>query len=318
MEGRRAIDLVVVPFTHETKASTWERDPKLREAATRFDLWGRSFSGAAELVERMDEVGVERALVPAITGGAWEVSYDYVRSFVETSPARLYGTAGIDPSDIARGVQKLDRAVRELAFVGVAGFAFAALPRQAEIGQVDVLATARLLRQQHVRRLHVPVHEVTLMRSVERARGLTEKPKRPLRFERTLRLDKRTEVGAFDETHRDVQLTSRLARVIDRDDVRVIDRRRHPRLVQKPLSKPLVLCQIRRNQLQRNRTIQRNVVGPIHDTHPATADQRLDPVAGDLRADPRVSLDRHETSLERAGSQSKQALRMTGRSLRLG
>ena len=122
MEGRRAIDLVVVPFTHETKASTWERDPKLREAATRFDLWGRSFSGGAELVERMDEVGVERALVPAITGGAWEVSYDYVRSFVETSPARLYGTAGIDPSDIARGVQKLDRAVRELGFVGAHSF----------------------------------------------------------------------------------------------------------------------------------------------------------------------------------------------------
>ena len=112
----------MVPFTHETKASTWERDPRLRAAATRFELWERSFSGAPELLEKMDEVGIERALVPAITGRAWEVSCEYVRGLVETSPSRLYGTAGIDPSDITKGVQKLDRAVRELGFVGAHSF----------------------------------------------------------------------------------------------------------------------------------------------------------------------------------------------------
>ena len=122
MGDRRAIDLVVVPFTHETKASTWERDPRLREAATRFQLWDRSFSGAPELLARMDETGLERALVPAITGGVWEVPCEYVKGLIETSPNRLYGTAGVDPTDIAAGVASLDRAVRELDFVGAHSF----------------------------------------------------------------------------------------------------------------------------------------------------------------------------------------------------
>jgi len=122
MGDRRAIDLVVVPFTHETKASTWERDPRLREAATRFQLWDRSFSGAPELLARMDETGIERALVPAITGGVWEVPCEYVKGLIETSPNRLYGTAGVDPTDIAAGVASLDRAVRELDFVGAHSF----------------------------------------------------------------------------------------------------------------------------------------------------------------------------------------------------
>lgn len=122
MGSRRAIDLVVVPFTHETKASTWERDPKLREAATRFDLWGRSFAGAAELLEKMDESGIEQALMPAITGGVWEVSCRYVKSLVDAAPCRLHGTAGIDPSQISEGVRKLDWAVCELGFVGAHSF----------------------------------------------------------------------------------------------------------------------------------------------------------------------------------------------------
>ena len=41
-------------------------------------------------------------------------------------------------------------------------------------------------------------------------------------------------------------------------------------------------------QLERDLPLQPQVLGQVDDAHPAAAEQRLDPVAGELGADPRV------------------------------
>ena len=60
------------------------------------------------------------------------------------------------------------------------------------------------------------------------------------------------------------------------------------RLAQEPLAERLVLGQLRREQLERDLPLQPQVLGQVDDAHPAPAEQRLDPVAGELGADPRV------------------------------
>ena len=46
-------------------------------------------------------------------------------------------------------------------------------------------------------------------------------------------------------------------------------------------------------QLQRHLALQPRVVGEVDDTHPAPAEQPLDPVAGELRADPGIRANAH-------------------------
>ena len=65
------------------------------------------------------------------------------------------------------------------------------------------------------------------------------------------------QVAALDEAHRDVQLPVDLARVVDRDDVRMLERGRHPRLGQEALPERDVLGELRREQLQRDVAVER-------------------------------------------------------------
>ena len=76
----------------------------------------------------------------------------------------------------------------------------------------------------------------------DRARGL----------ERRLLVEQTGEVGAVDVAHRDVELPVGLAGVVDREDVRVIERGRQLALDEEPLAEALVGRQFRREQLQRD------------------------------------------------------------------
>ncbi len=49
---------------------------------------------------------------------------------------------------------------------------------------------------------------------------------------------------------------------------------------------------MRRQQLQRHVPVEREIMGPIDHTHPATSEQRLQPIAGQLRPDTRVAAHR--------------------------
>jgi predicted TIM-barrel fold metal-dependent hydrolase len=72
----------------------------------------------------MDAAGIERAFLLACklgqegTPGAWHLPYEWIAEAVVQYPARFSGLAGIDPTEGMRGLRNLERAVRELGFIG--------------------------------------------------------------------------------------------------------------------------------------------------------------------------------------------------------
>ena len=93
------------------------------------------------------------------------------------------------------------------------------------------------------------------------------------------------QVGAVDEAHREVELAVDLAGVVDGDDVRVLERGRQPGLAQEALTERAIGGEVRGEQLQRDVAVEREIARAVDDAHPTTADDRLDPVAGELGAD---------------------------------
>jgi predicted TIM-barrel fold metal-dependent hydrolase len=120
----RAIDCVVNPITPEIM--------RLRPAWSS-GFWTRKIGRGSALAagvphERMltmmDEAGIERAfLVATKTGrlglpGSWHLPYELVADALRRYPDRFSGLAGLDPYEGMNGVRQLERAVRELGFVG--------------------------------------------------------------------------------------------------------------------------------------------------------------------------------------------------------
>ena len=68
----------------------------------------------------------------------------------------------------------------------------------------------------------------------------------------------------------------------------MLQRGSDPRLGQEPLPERHIVREMRRQQLQRDITIERKVPGAVDDAHPTAADQGLDAIAGELGADARV------------------------------
>jgi predicted TIM-barrel fold metal-dependent hydrolase len=117
MPPPRAIDVVIFPFTPDTKAGAYTDTPVLRRSLEHLGIWDHEFT-AEQLLADMDAAGVEKVLLCAQQGGSWEVSFEYTKSICAVAPDRILGTAGIDPTDISAEVRKLEHAVRELGFVG--------------------------------------------------------------------------------------------------------------------------------------------------------------------------------------------------------
>jgi uncharacterized protein len=111
------IDLVVFPFTPETKSDPYQHTPSLREPLVALGVWDREFT-AESLLDAMDHAGVEAALISAQAGSTWQISCEYICELISACPGRLYGMAGIDPRDISGGLRRLVAAVDDLKFVG--------------------------------------------------------------------------------------------------------------------------------------------------------------------------------------------------------
>jgi hypothetical protein len=80
-------------------------------------------------------------------------------------------------------------------------------------------------------------------------------------------------------------VTFEVSGIVDRDDVRMLQRHHELRLAREPLAEALVPRQRRRDELERDRPLQAQVVGAIDDTHSAAADQLLDPVSEEIGSD---------------------------------
>jgi len=123
------------------------------------------------------------------------------------------------------------------------------------------------------------VDEAGGVRGVERGGDLADDPRRARRRERPLAADERADVVAVHEAHRDVRDALLLARVVDGDHVRVVDRGRDARLAQEPRAHVGVLDQRGRDHLHRHRALQRELPRAVHHAHAAAPGDRLDPVA---------------------------------------
>ncbi len=161
--------------------------------------------------------------------------------------------------------------------------------REAEVRQVDVVgavgAGARV--EQHVGGLHVAMHEAARVGRIEGARHLREDADRVRRVQ-TAALEALLQVTPLDVAHGDEEDVLGRPGLVDRDDVRMVDRRGQLRLAQEAVTERLVLGEAGSQQLERNPPLEPQILGQVDDAHAAQAEQRLDPIAGELGADPRV------------------------------
>jgi len=119
----KALDVVVNLWTPEvTQGYTPKLDAFWRKVKILDDT--RRGIPLGEQIELMDAAGVDKGLLVATTGG-WEGSdiffekpVEAIAEVVENHPDRFKGVVGINPSRIVPGLERLERAVCELGFVG--------------------------------------------------------------------------------------------------------------------------------------------------------------------------------------------------------
>ena len=151
--------------------------------------------------------------------------------------------------------------------------------RQPEVGEIDVLATV-LVVEQDVRRLDVAVDEPSGMCGIERVGDLARDRECSGRLERPLASQELREVRPFDVAHRDEQAVIRLAGLVDRDHVRVVERGREPRLAQHPIAESVVLGVPLDEELQSDTPLEPWVAGTVDLAHSPAPDQLFDLVPG--------------------------------------
>jgi hypothetical protein len=168
--------------------------------------------------------------------------------------------------------------------------------RQSKVGQIDVLGWigVRINGDQEVGRLDVAVDETASMRGIERLRDSPKMRDGTRRLELPLVGEDPPQIGPLDVAHRDVEMLVRLTRLVDRDDVWMVEARRDLRLVEEPLAKALVLGQVGCEELESYPPAEARIEREIDVRRCATAEQSFDPVAGELRPDAQICPDRHE------------------------
>ena len=158
--------------------------------------------------------------------------------------------------------------------------------------------------EKHVGGLHITMHETARMRFIEGACDLCEDADRVRRVQTTA-LQALVQVTPLDVAHGyEEEIVSR-PRLVDRDDVRMVDRRGQLRLAQEAVTKRFVSGQAGGQQLQRDLPLEPQILGQVDDAHAAEAQQRLDPIAGELGADPRVLAHLHVRILAFSGLQER-------------
>jgi len=138
----------------------------------------------------------------------------------------------------------------------------------------------------NVRRLDVAVDDAALVREGEPLQHSDRDVEFGDEAERHLMREQFGDILPFDELHRDVEVSVHLAEVVDRDDVRVLERSRRLGLAQEPLAQIIVLRERLPHDLDRDAPLEHRIERAIHDAHRAFTDSLFDVVFADLgRAD---------------------------------
>ncbi len=122
-----AIDILCNLFTPESVRKNYSEN---EEEASRFAQVGRTDNligyEPADFIARMDELGIDKALICAIITwsyrGQHPIEQTTVAEVVDVSdqyPDRLFGLYGVNPMTAMAGVAELERAVKEHRFKGV-------------------------------------------------------------------------------------------------------------------------------------------------------------------------------------------------------
>ncbi len=158
-------------------------------------------------------------------------------------------------------------------------------PGDPEVGQIDVVIVSVIAAcDQDVCRFDVAVDETA---PVGRGQCRGDRPQqldRPPGGHSSRVGQQRAQVGARYPAHDQVQRAVQLARLVDGDDVGVLDRRGQVRLALEALPEAPVRRQPRGDRLQRDRSLQRQLGGAEHDAHATAACFGLDSASGKGRA----------------------------------
>jgi hypothetical protein len=91
--------------------------------------------------------------------------------------------------------------------------------------------------------------------------------------------DHRAQITALDVLHHDVGPVFAGADFVDRHDVRMVQRRRRPRLVREPRERVAIRREARGKHLDRHAAAELGIAGDVDLTHPSRADGTDDFVA---------------------------------------
>ena len=119
----RAIDAVVNLWTAEALSyrPDWKDGFFAGKVKSRAPMQALTL---AEMLARMQAAGIERACVVAARSGrlglpgSYHMPYEVVARACQEYPGRLYGLAGIDPTQGMAGLRALEDAVRNQGFIG--------------------------------------------------------------------------------------------------------------------------------------------------------------------------------------------------------
>ena len=131
------------------------------------------------------------------------------------------------------------------------------------------------------------MYEAAPVGRIQCARHLREDSDRVRRVQ-TAASEPLFQVTPLDVAHGDEEEVVGRPSLVDRDDVRMVDRSGQLGLAQEAVTERFVLGEAGSQQLERNPPLEPQILGQVDDAHAAPAQQRLDPVAGELGADPRV------------------------------
>ncbi|MCW5750035.1 MAG: amidohydrolase [Alphaproteobacteria bacterium] len=124
MHDIAAIDAVCNLFTEEVEQYRPRNRDEFYQGKMKVDTKTMRGVSLDEMLRRMDRAGIERAFLIAAKIGplghpsCYHLPYELVARAVRQHPDRFHGLAGIDPTEGMRGVRELERAVRDLGFIG--------------------------------------------------------------------------------------------------------------------------------------------------------------------------------------------------------
>ena len=151
------------------------------------------------------------------------------------------------------------------------------------------------IRNEDVRRLDVAVNDAGRVRRVQAIGDLDRQGKQSLCFNRLTR-DHMLQRHALQEFHGDERSATLLADVVNRADVRMIQRRCGLGFTPEAFQRLRVVSNIFGQEFKRYKTVEARVLGLVNHTHPAASQSLEDAIVGDVLANQRRGL-RHSPQI---------------------